>query len=192
MSVNVSQLREVLSQNCRQVTRILGMGEAELRLLREASQAVMARGEEIVGEMVGELFRDPESARILQEAGLTREALQGMFRGWLAVAFEGDYGEEMCLEVSRIGLTLAARGLAPGFVLAKLSTVTEVVSRHVPANEVFPVVLKALRWNLAVAMLGYEATMQWLFKNVLGIDERVYKRLQAVALKDIMKELGVK
>ena len=192
MSVNVSQLREVLSQNCRQVTRYLGMGEAELRLLREVSQAVTARGEEIVGEIVGESFRDPESARILQEAGLTREALQGMLRGWLAVAFEGDYGEGMCLEVSRIGLTLAAYGLAPGFVLTKLITVTDVVSRHVPANSVFPVVLKALRWNLVVAMLGYEVTMQWLFKNVLGIDERIYKRLQAVALKEIMRELGVK
>jgi hypothetical protein len=192
MSVNVSQLREVLSQNCRQVTRYLGMGETELRLLREASQAVMARSEEIVGEIVGELFRDPESARILQEAGLTREALLGMLRGWLPMAFEGDYGEGMCLEVSRIGLTLAAHGLAPGFVLAKLSTVTEVVSRYVPANPVFPVVLKALRWNLTVVMLGYEVTMQWLFKNLLGIDERVYKRLQAVALKEIMKELGVK
>jgi hypothetical protein len=98
----------------------------------------------------------------------------------------------MCLEVSRIGLTLAAHGLEPGFVLAKLATVTEVVSRHVPANPVFPVVLKALRWNLTVVMLGYEVTMQWLFKNVLGINERVYKRLQAVALKEIMRELGVK
>jgi len=68
------------------------MGEAELRLLREASQAMMARSEEIVGEIVGGLFRDPESARILQEAGLTREALQGMLRGWLLMAFEGDYG----------------------------------------------------------------------------------------------------
>jgi hypothetical protein len=77
-------------------------------------------------------------------------------------------------------------------VLAKLSTVTEVVSRHVAAGSLFPVVLKALRWNLTVVMLGYEVTMQWLFKNVLGIDERIYKRLQAVALKEIMRELGVK
>ena len=168
------------------------MGKAEVKFLNEASQAVMARSEEIVGEIVGELFRDPESARILQEASLTREALLGMLRGWLPMAFEGDYGEGMCLEVSRIGLTLAAHGLAPGFVLAKLSTVTEVVSRHVAAGSLFPVVLKALRWNLTVVMLGYEVTMQWLFKNVLGIDERIYKRLQAVALKEIMRELGVK
>jgi len=92
MSRNVAQLREVLLPNPSQVTRCLGMGEAELRLLREASQAMMARSEEIVGEIVGGLFRDPESARILQEAGLTREALQGMLRGWLLMAFEGDYG----------------------------------------------------------------------------------------------------
>jgi len=168
------------------------MGKAEVKFLNEASQAVMARSEEIVGEIVGELFRDPESARILQEASLTREALLGMLRGWLPMAFEGDYGDGTCLEVSKIGLTLAAHGLAPGFVLAKLSTVTEVVSRHVAAGSLFPVVLKALRWNLTVVMLGYEVTMQWLFKNVLGIDERIYKRLQAVALKEIMRELGVK
>jgi len=31
--MNVSQLREVLLQNCRQVTRYLGMGEAEVKLL---------------------------------------------------------------------------------------------------------------------------------------------------------------
>jgi hypothetical protein len=41
-------------------------------------------------------------------------------------------------------------------------------------------------------MLGYEVTRQWLFEKVLGVNERVYKRLQAVALKEIMKELGVK
>ena len=190
--MNASQLREILSQNCSQVTRYLGMGEAEVKLLREASRAVMERGEEIVGEIVGEVFRDPESARILQEAGFTREALLDMLRGWLPLAFMGDYGEKMCLEVSRIGLTFAAYGLSPGFVLAKLATVTEVISRHVPANPVFPVVLRALRWNLTVVMLGYEVTRQWLFEKVLGVNERVYKRLQAVALKEIMKELGIK
>jgi hypothetical protein len=192
MSADVSQLREFLSQNCRLVSRFLGMGEAELRLLRESSQAVMARSETIVGEIVEELFRDPESARILQEAGLTREALQGMFRGWLSMAFEGDYGEGMCLEVSRIGLMFAAYGLDPGFVLARVSSVADVVLRHVPANLVSSVVLKVLRWNLVVAMVGYQVTRQWLFEKVLGIDKRIYKRLQDVALKEIMGELGVK
>ncbi|WP_288008008.1 hypothetical protein [Thermofilum sp.] len=57
------------------------MGETELRLLREASQAVIARGEEIVGEIVGELFRDPEAVWIFNNAGLRREVLEGMLRG---------------------------------------------------------------------------------------------------------------
>jgi hypothetical protein len=191
MSGNAALLREALMQNCSQVTRYLGMDQAQVNLLREASQAVLARSEEIIGEILGEVFRDPESARILQDAGLTREVLEGMLRSWLAMAFQGDYGEGMCLEVSRIGLTFAAHGLAPGFVLAKLATVTEVISRYVPANPVFPVVLKALRWNLTVVMLGYEVTRQWLFERVLGVNEKVYKRLQALAVKGILEELGV-
>ena len=192
MSNHGAPLREVLANNCSQIAQFLGMGQAEAELLHKASHGVLEKGGEIVGEIVGELFRDPESARIFQEAGLTREALEGMLRGWLAVAFKGDYGEGMCLEVSRIGLILAAHGLSPGFVLAKLATVTEVISRHVAANEVFPVVLKALRWHLTVVMLGYDVMRQGLFEKVLGINEEIYKRLQAVTLKDIMKELGVK
>jgi len=150
----------------------------------------MERGEEIVGEIVGEIFRDPESARILQEAGLTREALLGMLRGWLALAFKGDYGEGMCLEVSRIGLTLAAHGLSPGFVLAKLATVTEVISRHVPANPVFPVVLKALRWNLTVVMLGYEVVRQRIFERATGINEDVYNRLIRIYARELAQEIS--
>ena len=166
------------------------MGKAEVKFLNEASQAVMARSEEIVGEIVGELFRDPESARILQEASLTREALLGMLRGWLPMAFKGDYGEEMCLEVSRIGFTPAAHGLAPGFVLAKLSTVTEVVSRHVAAGSLFPVVLKALRWNLTVVMLGYEVVRQRIFERATGINEDVYNRLIRIYARELAQEIS--
>jgi hypothetical protein len=48
------------------------------------------------------------------------------------------------------------------------------------------VVLRALRWNLTVVMLGYEVTRQWLFERVLGVNEKVYKRLQALAVKGIL------
>jgi hypothetical protein len=185
-------LREALAKNCSQISSFLGMGSAEIELLHKASQGVLEKSGVIVGEILGELFRDPESARILQEAGLTREDLEDMLKSWLAVAFQGDYGEKMCLEVSRIGMTLAGSGLPPAFVLTMLTTVTEVISRHVPAGLLFPVVVKALRWNLMVAMLGYDAVRQRLFEKFLGINEGVYKRLQAVTLKDILKELGGK
>jgi hypothetical protein len=185
-------LREALAKNCSQISSFLGMGPAEIELLHRALQGVPEKSGVIVGEILGELFRDPESARILQEAGLTREDLEDMLKSWLAVAFQGDYGERMCLEVSRIGMTLAGSGLPPAFVLTMLTTVTEVISRHVPAGLLFPVVVKALRWNLMVAMLGYDAVRQRLFEKFLGINEGVYKRLQAVTLKDILKELGGK
>jgi len=58
--------------------------------------------------------------------------------------------------------------LPPGFVLAKLATVTGVISRHVSAGPLFPVVLKALRWNLTVVMLGYEVVRQRIFDGRRG------------------------
>jgi hypothetical protein len=166
------------------------MGQAEVELLHKASHGVLEKGGEIVGEIVGEVFRDPEAARVFQEAGLTRDALEEMLRGWLVAAFQGDYGEKMCLEVSKIGLMLAAHGLSPGFVLAKLATVTEVISRHVAANEVFPVVLKALRWNLTVVMLGYEVVRQRIFERATGISEDVYNRLIKVYAKELVQEIS--
>ena len=190
MSNREASLREVLANNCSQIAQFLGMGQAEVELLHKASQGVLEKSGEIVGEILGELFRDPESARIFQEAGLTREALESMLRGWLVSAFTGDYGEKMCLEVSKIGLTLASHGLSPTFVLAKLAAVTEVVSRHVPTNEVFPVMLKALRWNLTVVMLGYQVVRQKIFEKATGISEDVYNRLIKVYAKELMQELS--
>jgi len=166
------------------------MGQAEVELLHKASHGVLEKGGEIVGEILGELFRDPEAVRIFQEAGLTREALEGMLRGWLVAAFQGDYGEKMCLEVSKIGLTLAAHGLSPGFVLAKLATVTEVISRHVAAGSLFPVVLKALRWNLTVVMLGYEVVRQRIFERATGINENVYNRLIRIYARELAQEIS--
>ena len=166
------------------------MGQAEVELLHKASHGVLEKGGEFVGEILGELFRDPEAVRIFQEAGLTREALEGMLRGWLVAAFQGDYGEKMCLEVSKIGLTLAAHGLSPGFVLAKLATVTEVISRNVSAGPLFPVVLKALRWNLTVVMLGYEVVRQRIFERATGINEDVYNRLIRIYARELAQEIS--
>jgi len=190
MSNRGAPLREVLANNCSQIAQFLGMGQAEVELLHKASHGVLEKGGEIVGEILGELFRDPEAVRIFQEAGLTREALEGMLRGWLVAAFQGDYGEKMCLEVSKIGLTLAAHGLSPGFVLAKLATVTEVISRNVSAGPLFPVVLKALRWNLTVVMLGYEVVRQRIFERATGINEDVYNRLIRIYARELAQEIS--
>jgi hypothetical protein len=57
------------------------MGQAEVELLHKASHGVLEKGGEIVGEIVGELFRDPEAVWIFNNAGLRREVLEGMLRG---------------------------------------------------------------------------------------------------------------
>jgi len=49
-----------------------------------------------------------------------------------------------------------------------------------------------LRWSLIGAELGYDVVGQKLLEKILGINEGVYKRLGAVALKDMLKESNVK
>ena len=71
-----ASLREVLTNNCNQVAQFLGIGQAEIELLNNASQGILEKSEEIISEMIEEFFRDPESARIFREAGLTRGVSQ--------------------------------------------------------------------------------------------------------------------
>jgi len=76
MSNHEASLREFLANNCSQIAQFLGIGQAEIELLNNASQDILEKSEEIISEMTEEFFRDPESARIFQEAGLTREVSQ--------------------------------------------------------------------------------------------------------------------
>jgi len=184
-------MQDLISKGCAEISRYVGLDEEDKQRLREASQFVLPQKDKIVAEIIEGLQKDPEGASLLQSLGL--DNVKAMLGQWMTAIFYGNYDMDHCMAISKMGFTFAGAGIPLPTLLSKLAFVTHQVISRIPQDSPYlALILKSVYWSLRITVFSYDVMRQRLFEKVLGINEGVYKRLQAVALKEIMKELGVK
>jgi hypothetical protein len=183
-------MQDLISRGCAEISRYVGLDQEDKQRLREASQFVLPQKDKIMAEIIEGLQKDPEGASHLQSLGL--DNVKSMLEQWMTAIFYGNYDMDHCMAIAKMGFTFAGAGIPLPTLLSKLAFVTHQVISRIPKDSPYLApLLKSVHWSLRIIVLGYDVMRQRLFDKVLGINEGLYKRLQTVTIKDLMKELGV-
>jgi hypothetical protein len=198
--------KDVVAQGCAQALSYFKrsyyeMTSVDVNRLQELSGPILARKEEIVRDIVEALLRDPDASKLIQEHDPTGEDLRRALGKMIDLLLLGSYDTGHCFELAKESLLFVRIGFPLVFVLSRLAVIiAREVLRRAPSRGPVAIVgkgllIRALHWNLIVLVISYESVMRrvyekFLFGRVLGVNEKTYKRLEEIVLKEFFKELS--
>jgi hypothetical protein len=198
--------KDVVARSCAQALSYFKrsyyeMTSVDVNRLQELSGPILARKEEIVRDIVEALLRDPDASKLIQEHDPTGEDLRRALGKMIDLLLLGSYDAGHCFELAKESLLFVRIGFPLVFVLSRLAVIiAREVLRRAPSRGSGAIVgkgllIRALHWNLIVLIISYESVMRrvyekFLFGRVLGVNEKTYKRLEEIVLKEFFKELS--